>query len=332
MPTWKGLVERIMMHHQVFGPAIGASKYTELAETGYRLETIARMAEIKVIKDHGGDRAAAAAAFASIIRECLYSGTEFAAWWREKRQSAIDISSTNAQLFSEFIATTNKTLRAVYDLCVLRGGPNTSNLCINNNVHAVVNFNFDSLLSSYDKAMHYLVRHKDKRCLRTIERPTAGPIPGRISVYHPHGFFRFDRGRDDPEKEAPDLRIFTETEYYDFFNKPMEMYTYTMLHLFREYRCLFVGSSMTDENVRRLLHYCKDEERKSYDRERVRFQEVARAAGDEKLRHFAILPERDFDVDTLVEASLADLGVNVCWIKDFDEIPVLLDGLRQDGA
>ena len=53
----------------------------------------------------------------------------------------------------------------------------------------------------------------------------------------------------------------------------MEMYTYTLLHMFREYRCLFIGLSMTDENIRRLLHYSKDEERRSFERERSVFKE-----------------------------------------------------------
>ncbi|HEU0079649.1 MAG TPA: SIR2 family protein [Longimicrobiaceae bacterium] len=58
----------------------------------------------------------------------------------------------------------------------------------------------------------------------------------------------------DLEDEAPDVRVFTEQEYFDFFNRPTSIYNYTFLHLLREFPCLFIGLSLKDDNIRRLLH------------------------------------------------------------------------------
>jgi hypothetical protein len=117
---------------------------------------------------------------------------------------------------------------------------------------------------------------------RTIESASKIGKVGRTPIYHMHGFLKFyrsDRKDDDEEIRC----VFTEAEYYDFFNRPNSIFNYTFLYLFREFNCLFVGMSMTDENIRRLLHYSTSEHRQ-------RALERGVASPDRiALRHFAIL-------------------------------------------
>ena len=56
-------------------------------------------------------------------------------------------------------------------------------------------------------------------------------------------------------------------------------------YLLCEYFCLFIGLSLNDDNIRRLLHYSKVEREHSFEREGV-------SQPDEReiIRHFAILP------------------------------------------
>jgi hypothetical protein len=126
-------------------------------------------------------------------------------------------------------------------------------------IRAIVTFNLDSLLQEYTRA-----RYNNPGLLRTIERATQSPDISKISVYHMHGLLRFDNKAKQAEKEAADAVVLTEQDYYNFFNDPMSLFNYTFMYLLREYSCLFIGLSMQDENIRRLLHYSREERRQSY--------------------------------------------------------------------
>jgi hypothetical protein len=54
--------------------------------------------------------------------------------------------------------------------------------------------------------------------------------------------------------ESDDRLILTEQQYFDVVANANGFVNYTMLHLHREYRFLFIGLSMRDPNLRRALH------------------------------------------------------------------------------
>jgi hypothetical protein len=147
----------------------------------------------------------------------------------------------------------------------------------------------------------------------------------RTNLFHLHGLLRFDvgtakSGRLDRSKEAPDGVVLTEHDYFDFFNAPNSMFNYTFLFLLREYSCLFVGSSMTDDNIRRLLYYSSSERRRHLLAEGEDEDEADRRA----LRHFAILEHSSGVQDQLIESSLASLGVTPLWLDRYSELPTRL--------
>src|SRR5829696_6637493 len=126
-----------------------------------------------------------------------------------------------------------------------------------------------------------------------------------------HGFLRYyAQAREAGDEPSP--CVFTEEEYFDFFNRPYSVFNYTMLYLLREYNCLFIGMSMQDLNVRRLLHYSTAELR-GHGRTRP-----TRSG----LRHFAMLKRpRDPELERLTEISLRRIGTRALWVEDFEEIP-----------
>jgi hypothetical protein len=145
-------------------------------------------------------------------------------------------------------------------------------------------------------------------------------------MYHVHGFFQFeDKHIGVVGSEAPDIRVLTEQEFFDFFNSPTSTYNYTFLHTLREYRVLFIGMSLQDDNVRRLLHYSFQERRQSHIKEgRDDADATARAT-----RHFALLPAPNAAVRPALETSLLRLGVRPVWLTDYDEIPDRLGALYE---
>lgn len=293
LPTWKELLKRLAARS--FGEE-GESLCQQLIDSGYTFPAIASILEAK---SHS------VSDFSELIRKELYRNFPFFP----------NGMAEHREEFIQFVKENNPTLRAVASFCT-RWNDQKGTYTANPFVHAIVNFNLDAVLQTYVRARYR------SRFLRTIERPSAGSKQRRMNVYHMHGYFRFDkRYFRNPKKEAPDLRVFTEQEYFDFFNRPNSLFNYTFLYLLREWSCLFIGMSMKDDNIRRLLHYSKTERIQSHTREGRSEEEAERKS----IRHFAILPKSSDQIDGLTETSLERLGTRVIWVKDFkEEIPELL--------
>jgi len=225
-------------------------------------------------------------AFISALREALYA--DFFAQHGLTRPVDFSMGSPARKHFIEKVRQPrdgNTTLRTVGAMCAVK---NEQAFEPNPNIHAVVTLNIDWLLQAFVRA-HFNVAPK-RNLIRTIDRPSATASSRRIPVYHVHGLVRFDAKQDDPKKEAADRVVLTEQDYFDVFNDPLSIFNYTVLHLLREHSCLFIGLSMTDENVRRLLHCSKRERVKSLGDEKLTDQaEIRRKV----TRHFAILKQDD---------------------------------------
>lgn len=287
LPNWEGLLRKLAEKHPEHPEG---SLFDNLKADGYSLPAIAGILEIIYQRE----------LFSRAIWENLYEGFEF----------RTGLNNENRQRFIQSVQNDNKTLAAVAGLSVCR---DTDNRYLPNpRIHAIVNFNFDSIFRAYVN-----VRYNNARLLRSIERPSAGSSYASIPVYYMHGFFRFDKDIEDYKHGAADLRIFTEQEYFDFFNNPNGLFNYTFLYLLREYPCLFIGLSMKDDNIRRLLHYSKSERVEGYIQERR-----GQIAEIRSIRHYAILPiPKDEVLRELTESSLRRLGTAVLWINDFEDIP-----------
>jgi hypothetical protein len=206
-----------------------------------------------------------------------------------------------------FVQENNFTMRAVAAFCARES--RSGEFVANERVQAVINFNVDSVLRAYAGCRYRTW------LFRTIESATQTRTLGRIPIYHMHGFLRFDQDQRRGEEE-PVRCVFTEGEYFDFFNRPHSVFNYTFLYLLREFNCLFIGMSMNDENIRRLLHYSTSERR---DRFSEKGDPNPRRRG---LRHFAILKRTGNRIlDNLTDVSLQTLGTRALWIDGFDEIP-----------
>jgi SIR2-like domain len=287
LPNWRELLERIAI--RCYGDT-GKQLFEEMINDGYSLPAIASILEMD---------SPAECDFTDVIRDALYqefyrkAGTTF-----------------NATKFVRFVKAKNRTLNAVAALCAVK--QESGFYAANPRIHAIVNSNFDSILHEYAKA-----RFKTN-ILRTVERPSARPIPGRINIYHVHGFCQFRKDQPWVEEAAPDIRMLTEQDYFDFFNRPNSFFNCTLLSSLTQYISLFIGTSLKDENVRRLLHYSRQEMRASYEKGGATRDEVERKS----IRHYAIQQHTGSDsLDKMTETSLLRLGVRVLWINDFDEIP-----------
>lgn len=323
IPSWEELLERIVVNTRT----ADKHSFKVLLKSHFPLPAVASFLAMNCgCRDD----------FVEQVREALYRDFPF---------RNVKIGSHNRRAFRRFIQEgyvegaqgkykPNLTMRSIGGLCLTkRPQANDSGkyrIVPNNRIRAIVTLNMDALLQTYVNSFVW----KDVHILRTVESASTNTYSESISVYHLHGYLHFFPG--EHKRDAPEKVVLTEQDYYDFFNRPNSMFNYTFLYLLREYSCLFIGLSMQDENIRRLLHYSKLEREQSIVEKRgkrhassPKEQTRQRLTDDRKIkRHFAIMKKNeDLLLDQAYEKTLGALGVNLLWVKDFSEVPGLLGNL-----
>lgn len=295
LPNWHDLVQRLA---SVYLDKGDHKLFEDLKTHGFSLPVIASLLE-----EHSSDRSE----FIKRVREMLY---------RDLPYFPEGITKSNRRKFVQDIQDTNPTLHSIARLCAI-ARENGRTYGPNQRIQAIVTFNLDALLQAYVYARY------EKRLLRTIERPSASRNPEKINIYHMHGYLRFDPKAGDLAKEAPDAAVITEQNYFDFFNEPTSLFNYTFLYLLREFSCLFIGLSMQDDNIRRLLHYSKMERLRAFQSEGM-----TTVSREKLIRHFAVLKRSGkVHVDKAIEDTLDPLGTRALWVDDYPEIPIRIGEL-----
>jgi hypothetical protein len=199
-------------------------------------------------------------------------------------------------------------------------------------VRAVVTFNFDDLLeqSLAARGLPFQVIHDDER-----------PIGHGIPIVHPHGFLPMT----GPLPQSP--IVFTEDEYHHLTDSVFHWALTRIVGYLRESTVLFVGLSMSDPSLRRLLdashragtrpdHWQVQRRHAVGPAEKPRvMQMVAERArqygailGDEEMKDTeelsvaidAVLRQADTYDRRLFEA----MGIKTIWLDDYADLPALL--------
>ena len=114
---------------------------------------------------------------------------------------------------------------------------NTCRSCIG--IGSVINYNYDDL---FEKCLVRIgVQHKPIYVEPFFQKPTLLPI------YHPHGFLPLGGG------PAENHFVLAEADYHQHIAEPHSWSNLVQLHTFERYSCLFVGASMVDPAMRRML-------------------------------------------------------------------------------
>jgi hypothetical protein len=183
-------------------------------------------------------------------------------------------------------------------------------------VKGIITYNFDDLVERCLKAkdIHYC----------TIYKETDRPFNDRLSIYHVHGYM--PKNMQDISGNECNI-VFSEEDYHKVYRDAYCWSNIAQLNYLRENTCVFIGCSLTDPNVRRLL-------------------DVAARNGEEP-RHFAIMKKEsifnDNEInekldnkivelyknidDSIRESFFATLGLNIIWVRDYNEIPEILKWL-----
>ncbi len=204
----------------------------------------------------------------------------------------------------------------------------------------VITLNFDNLLE-----LELEKKGVAARSIHSARRTDGEGLP----ILHPHGFLPKDG--DTPQTEL----VFAEEEYHQLSYSTVHWAQIELLHALRTYTVLFVGLSMSDPNLRRLLDATRagasDTEpvhflfRQRYDLTPTQRRRAAETI-DERVRSQVRGPNppvlkspADFEdaitrmlaVPSEYDQSLfADMGVHVIWYNAHDDIPAMLGQIPPD--
>ncbi len=203
--------------------------------------------------------------------------------------------------------TTSPLIEAICELC----RPQREQRAL----HSIVNFNFDDLIEQS------LARNKIKH--QPIFKEGQRPAPSELPIYHVHGYLPHDR---DPDPTAQ--IVFSEDAYHSKFIDPFSWSNLTQLNQLNQNTCLFLGLGMTDPNLRRLLDVAmRKNPEKSIDhfifKKRYAAADLASHMSDFKDVKDATEQARRLTrmAEILEERDCNNLGLNVIWVDEFDEIP-----------
>ena len=139
-------------------------------------------------------------------------------------------------------------------------------------------------------------------------------------IFYPHGYLPDPEGAES--SRATENVVLSEEDYFELYNSPYAWANLVQIILLMNYTALFIGCSLADPNLRRLLHISS-----------------SRRPGH---RHFAIMrnhhrapsgawwmAQQALAYEKLHGPLYKDLGVEIMWISDFPEIASFLKNIRK---
>ena len=123
----------------------------------------------------------------------------------------------------------------------------------------------------------------------------------QFPIFHVHGFI-------PQEKDSSYDRnvVLSEDEYHALYNNAFHWSNIEQLHALVQTCCFFIGLSMKDPNLRRLL-------------------DIAQQRGTGVPTHYAFLIRKEYDQPRKAERIFNEMGVNVIWIEEYWELPGLIE-------
>lgn len=171
---------------------------------------------------------------------------------------------------------------------------------------SIITFNFDALIEESLSAANVKSR--------AIYTEAIKHDPNELPDYHVHGYLP-RTGKIPSDNDI----VFSEDAYHGQFIDPFSWSNLIQLNKLTHNTCLFVGISLTDPNMRRLLDVAW---RKNPDKSVTHYilKKVPRfGSADDVLDDLArLLEEQDANA----------LGINVIWVDSYDQIPTIIRSLR----
>lgn len=179
---------------------------------------------------------------------------------------------------------------------------------------AIITYNFDDIIE--------LKLEKNKIDYKSICKEGERYAENELPIFHVHGFLP-SVGELSNDSDI----VFSEDAYHTQFIDPFSWSNLVQLNYLNTSTCLFIGISLTDPNMRRLIDVSK------------------RKSGKDEINHYII--KRRYKIEELTmehskkpsnslikilenieEQDAQNLGINIIWINEFDEIPNIISQIN----
>ena len=134
---------------------------------------------------------------------------------------------------------------------------------------SIITYNYDDILEVHLKKLN--IPHK------AIYDDGMEPNEGELPIYHVHGFLSREVN-SDTENEI----VLSEEMYHERYTDIHHWSNQTQINKFSQKTCLFIGTSLTDPNMRRLLDIAS-KQRKNEEKPHFRIEEKPNVTLKEKI-------------------------------------------------
>lgn len=222
----------------------------------------------------------------------------------------------------------SKLMDEIVNLCVAAGK--------SPNLDSIISYNFDDILEQRLGKAGIQIPHKP---IYGIGMNPEGILP----VYHVHGFLP-QKGKLNTDNQI----TFGESIYHKQYIDIYSWNNIVQINKFRDYNCVFIGSSLTDPNIRRLLDIAKKQNGETeenhfvfkmrYKKEFVKTKLESLLKENNDLFNEKVLAGLEVDnaVEFLIEtikrfeeADASSFGVRTIWVNEWSEIPEILESVRK---
>ena len=190
-----------------------------------------------------------------------------------------------------------------------------------NGVEHIVNYNFDDLFEE-------ILQAGEVPC--GIIRSESDPQPEHtVLSFHVHGVLPLQVFRNGDLNSNPEVignLVFGEDQYHTEFSDPYRWSNVVQVRLLSSWPGLFVGQSLEDPNIRRLI-----------DLVHRTHPHVGQYAIHRRSRPLSSSTDCDLDIllnafERVETASLDSIGVKVIWVDNHDEIPEFIRAIPPQRA
>jgi hypothetical protein len=103
---------------------------------------------------------------------------------------------------------------------------------------------------NYDTNLEYLLKKRDLKYTTVYDDNSFVTKDAVCDIYHVHGLIPYEKY---DQRKFTDSVIFNESDYYYLYNNPYCWPISKQLHDFKFNTCIFIGISLTDPDMKRLL-------------------------------------------------------------------------------
>ena len=159
---------------------------------------------------------------------------------------------------------------------------------------SIITYNYDDLVESKING-----KYGDYCCpIFGDSRMSEGCV---LPVYHVHGFI------PQSDKALCSKIVLGEKQYHQIYQQSYSWSNVEQMHALSRKTCFFIGLSMKDPNLRRLIDFAKTE--------------------DGEAHHIVFLRRENERLDRMNSRIFEEMGIRCLWFDNYEDLPKLLDSL-----